>query len=80
MWTFYLVSGKEEFIESILNVLKKQLSVSKVERNKFRFTGVNVEKSEDGIMISMEDYAKSMNVFEEARNEKAEEPLSRTEL
>ena len=35
------------------------LDVLKVEDDRFRFTGIDISKTEDGIEISMEDYAES---------------------
>ena len=53
------MAGTEEVIEKIRSMLKSKLLVSKVEKNKFRFTGVDIEKTKVGITISMEDYANS---------------------
>jgi hypothetical protein len=38
----------------------KELKISKIEKEKFRFTGIDVEKTEHGVTISMEDYATSI--------------------
>ena len=53
------MAGTEEFTEVVRSMLKSKLLVSKVEKNKFRFTGVDIEKTKVGITISMEDYANS---------------------
>ena len=60
-------------------MLKSKLSVSKVEKNKFRFTGVDIEKTKVGITISIEDYANSLELIEEIRAVKGDELLTRTE-
>merc|ERR1719228_2215901 len=60
-------------------MLKKELSVSKVEKNKFRFTGVDIEKTEEGITISMDDYANSLEFITEIRTAKVDELLTKIE-
>ena len=54
------IAGNDPFIDLILEKLGKTLTVSKVERSCFRFTGIDVKKTTDGIEISMEDYADSI--------------------
>ena len=53
--------------------------MSKVEKNKFRFTGVDIEKTEEGITISMEDYANSLEFIKEIRAAKVDELLTKIE-
>ena len=50
-----------------------------MEDDKFRFTGIDVEKVEDGIKISMEDYAASLEKIE-IREDRLDETLTRKEL
>ena len=59
--------------------IRKTLDVSTVEDNCFRFTGIDVEKVEDRIEISMDEYSRSLEdvIIREA---KAEEELTREEL
>ena len=54
------VTGTNDFIEEIKTVVEKELTVSKVEEDKFRYTGLNVNMNSDQIEISMEEYAKSL--------------------
>ena len=61
------MAGTEEFIEEIKSMLKLKLLVSKVEKNKFRFTGVDIEKTKVGVTISMEDYANSLELVDKIR-------------
>ena len=74
------MAGTKEFIEEIRTMLKSKLSVSKVEKDKFRFTGVDIEKTGEGITISMEDYAKSLEFLDEIRDAKGDESLTKTEM
>ena len=54
----FLITGSDRFINDILGLIDDQLKVSKVERGKFRFTGIDIEEKSEGIHISMEDYVK----------------------
>merc|ERR1712062_382314 len=54
------MAGTGRFLDEIGTMLKTELSVSKVEKNRFRFTGVDIERTEEGITMSMEDYADSL--------------------
>ena len=73
------VAGTEKFLSEIREMLKKELSVSKLEKNKFRFTGVDIEKTEKGITISMEEYAESLEFIEEIRAAPLDEELTKIE-
>ena len=59
----FLITGSDRFIEDILGLINDQLKVSKVERGKFRFTGIDIEEKPDGIHISMEDYVQSIKLI-----------------
>ena len=73
------MAGNEKFLSEIREMLKTELSVSKIERNKFRFTGVDIERTNDGITISMEEYAHSLEMIEEIRAAPVDELLTKIE-
>ena len=73
------MAGTEKFLREIREMLKKELSVSKLEKNKFRFTGVDIEKNERGITISMEEYAESLEMIKEIRAAPLDELLTKIE-
>ena len=54
------LAGTEEFVEMVTEKVGVFLDVSKVEDDSFRFTGIDIKKVEDGIEVSMEDYAESL--------------------
>ena len=74
------IAGNDPFIDLILEKLGKTLTVSKVERSCFRFTGIDVKKTTNGIEISMEDYADSIEDIKEIRKVKKDVPLTKIEL
>ena len=76
----FQIAGDDKFIDSLLTKLKDTLTVSKVERNSYRFTGIDVKKASSGIELSMDDYAASIEEIKEIRKVKKEEPLTKTEL
>ena len=76
----FLITGSEKFINDILALISGQLTVSKVERNEFRFTGIDVAKKSDGIYISMEEYVKSIKLIPVFRNDDDTSSLTATEV
>ena len=54
------MAGTDEFLENVLSIVKEELTLSKIENNTFRFTGLDVKVVEDGIEVSMEDYSHSL--------------------
>ena len=76
----FSMAGTSEFLSRITKSIKENLTVSKVETNNFRFTGIDVIKVEDTIVISMNDYADSIEYIEEFRPGKPDEKLSVIEL
>ena len=73
------LAGKERFVEKVTAEIKKALDVSTVEDDCFRFTGIDVKKVENGIEISMDEYARSLEDIK-IRDAKADESLTRDEL
>ena len=73
------LAGKKRFVDKVTEEIGKALDVSTVESDCFRFTGIDVKKVKEGIEISMEDYAKSLEEIQ-IRDAKADEPLTREEL
>ena len=56
----FSLAGSEEFLSTVTEEIRKTLDISKVENDKFRFTGIDVEHIDDRIEISMDDYAASL--------------------
>ena len=73
------MAGKKIFIDLVTEKIKVALDISKVEDNKFRFTGIDVKEINGKIEISMEDYAKSLEPIE-VRDGRKDEILTREEM
>ena len=64
----------------MIDKVQAELTVSKIEHNELRYTGVDVKKVKDGIEIAMEDYVRSLNEIKEFRPAKKNDPLVASEL
>ena len=62
------IAAEEEFGLEIIEKIRKHLMISKIEKNEFRFTGVDIKRTDDSIVMSMEDYAASLTKIEYFRN------------
>merc|ERR1712163_22743 len=74
------IAGDDEFVERIVNGIRKKFTVSKVEKNVFRFIGLDVKAGNGKIEVSMEDYANSVEEIKEIRKADRGEKLTRAEL
>ena len=75
----FSISGTKEFVGMINDLLKKNFTISKVESSEFRFTGIDIFKTKEGIEVSMEDYAQSIEEIKEIRKVGNNESLTKTE-
>ena len=56
-----ILTGNEELIQKIRQGIAMVQTVSKIDKDKFRFTGQDIERCADGwVRVSMNDYTKSM--------------------
>ena len=76
----FTIAGDAEFVTRIVNGIKERFTVSKVEEDKFRFTGLDVKAENGRIEVSMEDYADSIEEIKEIRKADRKEKLTKAEL
>jgi len=76
----FTITGTNEFVNRIVEGLKKIFTISKIEENNFRFTGLDVKTTDEGIEVSMEDFAKSIKEIQDIRKANGTEPLTKAEL
>ena len=76
----FAFAGSDDFIEEVITKVQNELTVSKIEKNVFRFTGVDISKQKDYIKMSMNESANSVEDLEDVRNVKSEEKLSAQEM
>ena len=61
----FTIAGNIDFVKRIVAGIKEKFTVSKVEEDNFRFTGLDVKTKNGKIEISMEDYADSIKEIKE---------------
>ena len=76
----FLIAGKPDFLDSILEKISSNLTFSKVENDHFRFNGIDIKKTGQGIAIRTDDYAESIEEIAEIRKAKKTEQLSKLEM
>ena len=76
----FTLAGTEDFIKEVLETISRELTVSKIERDRFRYTGIDVSAVEDGIEIQMEDYVDSLEEVKEIQKADKDEDLTKVEL
>ena len=72
----FAMAGTSDFLLSMTKKVKETLNISKIEEDRFRFTGIDVKKEGDTIVISMEDYADSIQELKEIRKGDKNDPLT----
>ena len=72
----FIVAGNYEFVKRIAKGVTEKFTVSKVEEDEFRFTGLDVKVRNEAIKVSMEDYASSVEPVEEIRKADRAERLT----
>ena len=76
-----MIAGTEDFIKEILKAIEDELTISKVEKDNFRYTGQDISTAEDGsITIEMQDYVDSLDDIKEIPWEDNGEPLTKIEM
>ena len=61
----FTIAGKKEFIDRVLNLVEVELTVSKIEKDNFHYTGLDISTVKDGIKIKVKDYAERLQDFRE---------------
>ena len=56
------------------------MAISKVEKDNFRFTGLDISTVENGIEIEMADYVDSLRDIKEIRKAKKDDDLTKKEI
>ena len=70
---------KSKHNELYIKIFIEKCYKEKVKNDKFRSTGIDIRRMEDGIEISIEDYAESLELIE-IRDDKSDENLTKDEL
>ena len=77
----FYIAGTPDFVKRVIDHIGRELTVSKIEEDCFRFTGLDIKKVDNGIKVSMEDYTNSLEDIKEIRKvEDRNEPLTKLEM
>ena len=76
----FTLAGTEAFVNEVIDTVSKDLIVSKIERDNFRYTRIDMKTVEDGIEIEMQDYVDNLEEVKEIRKAVRDDPLTRAEL
>ena len=60
----FVLAGKRKLIEDITMNIKEKLDILKLKNDVFRFTGIDMTKDEDRIIVSMDEYANCLDKIE----------------
>ena len=63
----FTMAGTDEFIKETLNIIGKELTISKIEEDDFRYTGIDASTIDCGIQLEMKDYIDSLEEVKEIR-------------
>merc|ERR1712243_387353 len=63
----FTIAGTQEFVQRIVAGIEEKFTVSEIEEDNFRFTGLDIKTKDGKIEVSMEDYAESIKEITEIR-------------
>ncbi len=76
----FTIAGEDEFVKRIVKGIERKFTVSKIDEDEFRFTGLDVKTGNGKIEDSLEDYANLVEEIKEIRKVDRAEKLTKTEL
>ena len=59
----FSILGRKKFSDRLKKMITYMLNISKAERIRYTFTGIDIENRDGKIRISMEDYADRIKVI-----------------
>ena len=77
----FLVTGTSEFLQMLSQKLKRRFTFGKTELAKFKFTGLNIEQTEEGIFVDQIEFIHSIQPISSKKMDVHEsEVLNKSEL
>ena len=73
----FLIAGDKKFLDDTEDALKERFTFGKIEAGKFKFTGLNIKESPEGIFIDQNDYVQSLHPIKIDKLAGKEEKLSK---
>ena len=75
----FLHAGDSEFEKCVMEPLRKRFIAGKVEEQRFRYIGFDVNQTAEGIKISMDDYVEKRSTFQPIKPGEQDRELSKEE-
>ena len=72
----FLIGGTSSFLQNIQKKLQGRFKFGKIEIEKFKFTGLNIQQKDDAIFIDQDDYIKSLEPITVEKVANKDEKLS----
>lgn len=76
----FTLAGTEDFIKEVLETVNRELTISKIERDNFQYTGMDMSTVKDGIVIEMVNYVDSLIDIKEIKKVDRDEDLTKNEI
>lgn len=76
----FTLLGTEDFIKEVLETISRELTKSKIERDNFRYNGMDISTVEDCIDIQMEDYVDSLVEIKKIQEADKDDDLIKVEM
>ena len=76
----FTITGTPKFIKEVLEMIEIELTISKIERDNFRFTGLDISTVVDGFEIGMADYADSFTEVKEIRKTDQDDDITKQKI
>ena len=76
----FTLARTPEFIKEVLEMIEIELTISKIERDNFRFTGLDISTVVDGFEIRMADYADTFTEVKEIRKTDQDDDITKQKI
>ena len=74
------LAGDDDLVEKVLEQIERELTVSKVKRDRFGFTGLDVAAVEDVIEVLMNEYMQGWKDIKEIQKANRDEELLKLDM
>ena len=74
------LAGDDDLVEKVLEQIERELTVSKVKRDRFGFIGLDVAAVEDVIEVLMNEYMQGWKDIKEIQKAKRDEELLKLDM
>ena len=76
----FTLAGNDDILKIVIEGIKTCINLSKVEEDKFRYTGLDEERQSHGITVSMDDDIESLAELKEIRRAYTDKQLTRYDM